>query len=58
MSEIKIIKEIEVIVEKFITENRKICWEAEFEKGEYCIGENNVRKLIGKLICRNMFNNG
>jgi hypothetical protein len=37
-------------VENFINHNRKICWEAEFEDGEYCIGENKVRTFIQSRI--------
>jgi hypothetical protein len=36
-------------IEHFITTNRKICWEAEYENGEFCIGENKLRKLIKDL---------
>lgn len=31
-------------VDSFIKHRRKICWEAEYEGGEYCIGEEAVRK--------------
>jgi hypothetical protein len=33
----------------FIEQNRKICWEAEYEKGEYCIGEQKVKKFFTAL---------
>lgn len=34
----------------FIYKNRKICWEAEHENGEYCIGENCLMQFIDKII--------
>jgi hypothetical protein len=37
-------------IEWFIENNRKICWEAELENGEFCIGENKLRKFIIELI--------
>jgi hypothetical protein len=36
-------------VESFIEQHRKINWEAEFENGEYCIGENAVRAILNSL---------
>ena len=33
-------------IEKFIANNRRICWEAAFENGEYCIGENKIREFF------------
>jgi len=33
-------------LENFIKQNRKICWESEYENGEYCIGENKVRQFV------------
>ncbi len=33
-------------IDYFIDHNRKICWESEFENGEYCIGENKVKELL------------
>ena len=33
-------------LEDFIKQNRKICWEAEFQNGEFCIGENKVREFL------------
>lgn len=36
--------------EHFINLKRKICWEAEYQNGEYCIGENDVEDLIAKCI--------
>jgi hypothetical protein len=45
MSKEKLIEEIEW----FIRSNRKICWEAEFEQGEFCVGENKLREFIEKL---------
>ena len=40
-------QEIEKIMNKFIEENRQICWESAFTKDdEYCIGEKNVKKLV------------
>jgi len=43
-------EQIDAKIENFITINRKICWEAQFEKGEYCIEENKVRLFIEKLL--------
>lgn len=37
-------------VEQFIEGARKIVWEAEFENGEWCIGENTVRYFLYKLL--------
>ena len=39
-------------IDKFIESKRLICWETEYQKGEYCIGENNVRKFIIELLSR------
>ena len=36
-------------IEHFIEQNRKICWEAEFENNEYCVGENTIRNYFLKL---------
>ena len=36
-------------IDKFISLNRKICWEAEFERGEYCIGEKAVINFIKEI---------
>jgi len=33
-------------LERFISQNRKYCWESEFEQGEYCIGENDVKEFF------------
>lgn len=33
----------------FIERSRKICWDAEYENDEYCIGENKVSQYIDKL---------
>ena len=33
-------------LESFIEQNRKICWESEYENDEYCIGENKVRQFF------------
>ncbi|MBK7381694.1 MAG: hypothetical protein IPJ03_22400 [Ignavibacteriales bacterium] len=33
-------------LEEFIKQNRKICWESEYQNGEYCIGENKVRQFF------------
>lgn len=33
-------------LENFIKQNRKICWESEYENGEYCIGENKVKQFF------------
>jgi len=38
-------KEIEI----FIQQNRKNCWENEYENGEYCIGEKTVLKFIKSI---------
>jgi len=50
----RISKEQEVELNKkvngFVELNRKICWEAEFEKGEYCIGEKAVMKFIREVV--------
>lgn len=37
-------------IEMFIQQNRKICWEAEYQNGEYCIGENALLKFVQKLL--------
>ncbi len=39
-------KELEEFTEQFIEQNKKICWEATYEKGQYCLGENKVRELV------------
>jgi hypothetical protein len=31
-------------LDRFIKSNRKICWEAEYQNGEYAIGENQVKE--------------
>jgi hypothetical protein len=36
--------------EMFIERNRKICWEAEYQGGEFCIGEESIREFIEKFI--------
>jgi hypothetical protein len=36
-------------LEMFIQRNRKICWEAEYQNGEYCIGENALSKFVHEL---------
>lgn len=33
----------------FINHNRKICWEAEFEDGQFCIGEEKVKQFFEEL---------
>ena len=43
-----VISEVDYLIKK----NRKICWESEFENGEYCIGEEKVKELIKLLIDR------
>ncbi len=40
---------VEDKIEHFIKYNRKICWEAEMEDGEFCVGENRLRKFVRKL---------
>ncbi|MGD9162742.1 MAG: hypothetical protein PVG39_30330 [Desulfobacteraceae bacterium] len=37
-------------LKEFIKQNKKICWEAELEKGEFCIGENKVREFFNQYI--------
>jgi hypothetical protein len=37
-------------LENFINRNRKICWEAEFEQGEFCIGENKVIDFFNQYL--------
>ena len=39
-------------IDEFIRRERKICWEAAYQKGEYCIGEKTVRKFIVQLLSR------
>lgn len=34
-------------LEDLIHTNRKINWESEFERGNYCIGENIIEDFIG-----------
>ena len=36
-------------VEHLIKWNRKMCWEAEFENGNFCIGENKLREFVKEL---------
>ena len=36
-------------LERFIRNERKICWEAEYQNGEYCIGENKVREFFNRI---------
>lgn len=33
-------------LEQFIKENRKTCWESDYENGEYCLGENKVIAFV------------
>lgn len=33
-------------IDVLIKSNRKMCWEAEYENGQYCIGEEKVKELI------------
>ena len=40
---------LEEKVEHFIKYNRKICWEAEMEFGEFCVGEDRLRKFVREL---------
>ena len=42
--------DLEERVYKFVRLNRKIYWEAEFEKGEYCIGEKAVTEFVRAII--------
>ena len=43
-------QEVEKIMNKFIEQNRQICWESAFTKDdEYCIGEKNVKKLVAMI---------
>jgi hypothetical protein len=42
--------DIQLKIAFFIDQNRKICWEAEYENGEFCIGENKVKRFISELI--------
>ena len=39
-------EEIVDLIEGFIERNRKICWEAEYQGGEFCIGEDSVREFL------------
>ena len=41
--------DLETKVEGFIQQHRKICWEAEFEQGEFCVGENRLRDFVRRL---------
>lgn len=43
-------KAVNEATEKFISRNRKICWEAEMERDEYCVGENKIRQFVENLI--------
>ena len=36
-------------IEGFIKVNRRIIWEAEYQEGECCVGENQLRQFISKL---------
>lgn len=36
-------------IQHFIKYNRKICWEAEMEDGEFCIGENRLLNFVREL---------
>lgn len=45
-------EQIKKEVEHFIRHNRKICWEAEMEQGEFCIGESKIEKFVVDLIER------
>ena len=37
-------------IQHFIKYNRKICWEAEMEDGEFCIGENRLLNFVDELM--------
>jgi hypothetical protein len=37
---------IEEKIQHFIKHNRKICWEAEMEDGEFCVGENKLLNFV------------
>jgi hypothetical protein len=37
-------------IEKFVNANRKINWEAEFERGQYCIGEDKLYDFIERIL--------
>jgi len=43
------IDKLEEKIEHLIKWNRKICWEAEYENDNYCIGENKLRDFIREL---------
>lgn len=36
-------------LKSFVQENRRICWEAEYEGDEFCIGEEKVKEFFEKL---------
>lgn len=40
------------ILESFIMQNRKVCWESEYEQDEQCLGEKKVF-----LFMQDVFNN-
>jgi hypothetical protein len=42
-------EKVEDGLERFIRNERRICWEAEYQNGEFCIGENKVREFFNKL---------
>jgi hypothetical protein len=42
-------EKVENGLERFIRNERRICWEAEYQNGEFCIGENKVREFFNKL---------
>lgn len=37
-------------LQHFISRERKICWEAEFQDGEYAIGEHRVKRFVEEII--------
>ena len=40
---------LEEKIQHFIKYNRKICWEAEMEDGEFCVGENRLLNFVLEL---------
>src|SRR5882724_11054846 len=40
----------EKLLDSFIVHNRKNCWEEEYQRGEYCLGEEKVKKFVEAMI--------
>ena len=39
-------------IDAFIESHRKICWESEYENGEFCIGENKVKDFLLRILAK------